>query len=215
MEGDDFDWANRAVFLLADVLRFCYGKESMSPDDITAWYDRLVMYSQIWHEKKPLSLSPFYFSDPLLAPARPGRPGRPDGPDVIMAGKATFFPEVWLMSDAAATGMQHYHLSRILLYAFDPRAPRIGPSRAAFAKNQDQCIREEVRILVGIAKSNPHCRPNYVSACMGIAVAGERFEERWEQDEIMEFLQETESICAWPTGTASEHLTAAWGWACK
>ncbi|EFX04865.1 ARCA-like protein [Grosmannia clavigera kw1407] len=206
LEGDDFDWANRAVFLLADVLRFCYDKTSMSTDDTTAWHDRLSMYSQLWYEKKPSSLSPFYCGG--------GADGfdAADGTNTNTTTTTSPFPEVWLMSDAAATGLQHYHLSRILLYAFDPRAPRIGPGRATFARQQDQAIRQQVRLLVGIAKSNPHCRPNYVSACMGITVAGDRFEDRREQEAIMDFLQETEEICAWPTGTASKHLSRAWGW---
>ncbi|EFX00742.1 ARCA-like protein [Grosmannia clavigera kw1407] len=202
VEGNDCDWANRAVFHLADVLRFCYGKEQPVPlDDSLCRYDQLVAYSHRWYEKKPLSFLPLYYKD-LLA----------DFSTTLNDVGSILFPEIWLTSDTVATGLQHYHLSRILLAAFDPRAPRIGPERAQFAREQDGRIRSEVRNLVGIAKSNPHCRPNFVSACMGIAMAGERFQERWQQESIMGFLEETESLCAWRTHTARERLSAAWGW---
>ncbi|EPE08880.1 arca-like protein [Ophiostoma piceae UAMH 11346] len=213
VEGTDFDWANRAVFHLADVVRFCYGSDSASQEEKLAAYDHLEKYGKDWFVKKPLSLSPLYSNDARVVPAA-STPDTSTSPSESIRGNdsASFFPEIWMMSDAAATGMQHYHLSRILLLAFDPRAPRVGPSRATFVRLQDASIRNEVRFLVGIARSNTPCRPHYVSACMGISVAGERFEERWQQVEVMDFLEETEALCAWPTGTVRELLSESWGW---
>ncbi|CAK7201047.1 hypothetical protein SEUCBS139899_003748 [Sporothrix eucalyptigena] len=241
---DDPDWANRAVFLLADALQFCFGGENddggvignsrnnigasdarngndtVPASSVYARYDELVDYARRWHQKKPQSFSPLYYYDPLAETSAAGSPlGKKTGMDWAVGLRRKnytrnpdgFFPEIWLMSDAVCTGMMHYHLARILLLAFDPRAPRVGPKRAPFSEEQGRLIRQEVRVLVGIALSNgDDCYPNYVSACMGIALVGERFESRIERDKILGFLEHTESVCPWTAVTAKEHMSEAW-----
>lgn len=109
------------------------------------------------------------------------------------------------------TGLQFYHLTRILLHAFDPRTPRTGPSRAKYLQTQNSDIRDHTRTLVGIGRGNPHCLPNLVLAAVGIGMAGDRFEEHEEQKELVGFLLEAEDQSAWDTEASRHHLAEAWG----
>lgn len=204
--ADDCTWANRMVFHVVDIVRFCFGEESADLDQSHARYDELANYSKEWYQKKPLSFLPIYFKGAVLAP------GEGLSPATAADGTSGLFPEIWLMSDAVATGLLHYHLGMILLLAYDPRAPRLGPNRTRFFKKQTEEIKKEVTAMVGIARWNRDCQPNCPTACLGVAMAGERFDVRTEQEELMNFLKETQASSAWPTVTAQRHLSETWGW---
>lgn len=58
--------------------------------------------------------------------------------------------------------MQHYYLARILLAAHDPNLPRLGPASKAAVRRMDDEIKAYVRLICGIALSNPSPPPNFV-----------------------------------------------------
>lgn len=103
--ASDCVWANRIVTHCADVLRYCFGDEEQT----TANYNRLLDYCDGWYMFKPPSFSPMFYREP-------------DGVNNI-------FPEIWLLCDAVTTGLQHYHLAKILLTAHNPKVPRLGPGQ--------------------------------------------------------------------------------------
>ncbi|OCK75378.1 hypothetical protein K432DRAFT_429464 [Lepidopterella palustris CBS 459.81] len=184
---DDCTWANRIVVLCADVIRYCFG----DGDHNVSTYSQLLEYSRDWMTYKPASFSPIFYRDPK------------DG---------ELFPEIWLLSDAVVTGLQHYHLARILLTAHNPKVPRLGPGQRTALRLMNDEIQNDVRTLCGMAESNSRTPPNYVTACMAIAMAGDRFTERREQEALLRLLLKTEKEHAWPTSTAQMHLKEAWGW---
>ncbi|KAJ2896011.1 uncharacterized protein MKZ38_005983 [Zalerion maritima] len=201
VEDDDSTYTNRLLLHLVDVLCYCFGPNDDNNKSV-ARYDDLVSRLENWNSRKPPSFLPFYENSEVGA----STPAKKAG------AKAPFFHEAWFVSDAVVTGTQHYHLARILLHACDPHAPKLGAARALYARRQADRIKEDVRILVGMAPSNSQCPPNYVTACMGVATAGDWFEEEWEQVELMSFLKKTEATFAWPTVNAQKHLAEAWGW---
>lgn len=134
--ADDYTWANRIIVHCADVIRYCYGDESRGIAD----YAKLVEYSDGWMALKPSSFLPMYHRDP---------------------GDGEFFPEIWLFGDAIVTGLQHYYLARILLTAHDPNLPRLGPASKSALRRMDEEIRSYVRIICGMALSNPRAPPNF------------------------------------------------------
>ncbi|CAM1506350.1 Fc.00g059910.m01.CDS01 [Cosmosporella sp. VM-42] len=205
--ADDSTWTNRILLHIVDALKFCYGGEGTPSNRIKEWYDELVAYGEQWYEKTPPSFRPIYIKElgSHFLQSQNSYGG-------IGSTETGLFPEVWLLSDAVATGILNYHLSRILLLAFNPRTPRIGPSRTGFIRRQNEDIKYHVKMLAGIAGGNADCAPNFVLACMGITMAGERFEERREQQELMNFLKKTEVEYAWSTDTAQRHLAEAWDW---
>lgn len=98
---DDCTWAHRIVVHCADVIRFCFGDRAKDLET----YRRLQRYASDWMAHKPPTFSPIFYQGP---------------------SKDKVFPEIWLLSDAAVAGLQHY-LANILLVAHDPKIPRIGP----------------------------------------------------------------------------------------
>ncbi|KAM5341541.1 hypothetical protein ACJ41O_014572 [Fusarium nematophilum] len=184
--ADDGTWTNRILLHLVDTLKFCFGDEPMTPDQSVEKHAALVEYAEQWSAKKPASFNPLYEQVPL--------------PKKIAS-------EIWILSDAAATGLLNYHLLRILLLSFDPNTPRVGPSRARFLRKQDAEIKEEVKTCIGLAEGNPECAPHFVLASLGVALAGDRFEEAWEQEELMRFLKKAETLHGWSTLAAQRHLS--------
>lgn len=49
-------------------------------------------------------------------------------------------------------------------------------------------------------------------AAMAITMAGDKFNERHEQEALLEILNTCDQQHGWPTGHAQENLKAAWGW---
>ncbi|KAL0260544.1 hypothetical protein SLS55_004233 [Diplodia seriata] len=198
--ASDCVWANRIVTHCADVLRYCFGDGEQTVTN----YTRLLDYCDGWFMFKPPSFSPIFYRVP--------------------DGVNNTFPEIWLLSDAVTTGLQHYHLAKILLTAHDPKVPRLGPGQKHALTKMDDQIKEDVRALCGMANSNSRCPPNYVyepslfryppkyspsranaslrTASMAIALAGERFTEPAEQKALMEILDVCETVHAWPTRVA-------------
>lgn len=184
----DHIWSCRMVVICADVLRYCYdGKDNSSAD-----YRALADSVEQWFDSKPASFTPV-FSQPADT-------------------TGTLFPELWFVGEDVVTGLQHYHLSRILLAAHNPRIPRLGPGRAAALRAMDEDIKAHVRALCGICLGNPSSPPNFTSASMGIAMAGDKFTHREEQEAMLRILETCDRQHGYPTTAAVKDLKIAWGW---
>ncbi|KAL9616754.1 MAG: hypothetical protein Q9160_008411 [Pyrenula sp. 1 TL-2023] len=172
--ADECTWANRIIVHCADVLGYCFGEGPQS----VAVYEDLLEYCNGWERSRPVSLIPLY--------TKPVENG-------------AVFPEIWHLSDAAVTGCQHFHLAKILLAAHNPKMPRLGPKQRAALRATDEIIQQEVKMICGMAESNSKTGPNYVTACMAITMAGDRFTDRTEQEALFRLLLKTEQKMAWPT----------------
>ncbi|KAF7185048.1 hypothetical protein HII31_13671 [Pseudocercospora fuligena] len=187
--AEDHIWACRMVVLCADTIRFCF---SDHPQTI-ANYTYLTSQVSQWHTSKPLTFTPIYTHQP--------------------SNPYQIFPEIWFTGDEYATGIQHYHLARILLSSYNPSIPRLGPGRAAMLREMDSEIKHHVKILCGMARSNPANAPAFTYASMAVTMAGDKFSERFEQEALIDVLEECDRMHAWPTGMAVSNLKSAWGWA--
>lgn len=101
--SDDFSRTNRMLLKLMEVVRFCFGEGKD-----TTTYDELLESTASWMRSTPASFTPVM--------TRRKCNGAP-------------FPEIWLLNDCIASGLQYYHLSRILLIVHDPRVPRLCRAR--------------------------------------------------------------------------------------
>lgn len=135
--AEDHIWANRIIVHCADVIRFCYGGVGAQ---LTTMYGQLVDYCDGWITMKPSSFDPMFYQDP---------------------GESELHPEIWLLSDAVVTGLQHYYLARILLAAHNPYLPRLGPASKAALTNMEAEIKSYVRLICAMAWSNPRAPPNF------------------------------------------------------
>lgn len=132
----DHDWSCRMVALCADVIRYCYG----DGDKSTSAYDKLTAMMESWDSGKSHSFTPIYYR---------------------AASDQAVLPEVWLLSDVVILGWQHYYIAKLLLTANNPRVPGLGPIRTTMLRAIDDELRDIVKLLCGIAMSNPNTEPNF------------------------------------------------------
>ncbi|KAJ4160217.1 hypothetical protein NW754_003341 [Fusarium falciforme] len=100
---DDGTWTNRILLHLVDTLKFCFGDEPMRPDQAMEKHSDLLKYAEEWYAKKSPSFNALFLDENT---------------------ERRIAPDIWILSDAAATGLLNYHLLRILLLSFDPHTPR-------------------------------------------------------------------------------------------
>jgi hypothetical protein len=112
--ADDCTWTNRIIVHCADVINHCFQNGSL---DQTA-YQALRDYGEAWMAHKPRSFNAIFQSQPS-------------------GTQGDLFTKTWYTGDAIAKGIQHYHLSKILLVAHDPNIPRLGLQRKTYEQTVD------------------------------------------------------------------------------
>ena len=193
--GDDFVWTNRILVWTADVLKFCFGTERPSSknkhQDRFEHWDSLKKFEETWREMRPPSFKPAFFrcADPA---------------------EGRIFPEFWHLNDCQLIGLQYYELGLILLAVYDPRLPRVGLGASAIQRNLEKYIRKATLRVCGLALSNSKCSAALVTAAVGVAMFGEYFEDKGEQEALVEMMIKLETEHAWPTQAAVDALREAW-----
>jgi hypothetical protein len=187
--ADDYTWANRAVVLCADVINCCFTGFEVPRDTWMA----LRNYATQWWESMPPSFYPIH-----------ERPARPH--------EGVAFPEIILTDGCHIIGKQHHLLSCIILAIFNPDIPRFGPGRKAAVRKMEKENIATVRHLCGIGLHNSATPPALFTASMGISICGHLFEDRSDQQAVLEVLIETERRHARPTAAIQKALKEDWGW---
>lgn len=170
--GDDRRWAARITLLLVDVICYCFGEDKSLTE-----HSALVEYAEEWMKNRPETFSPVFICK------------EDDRP----------FPEIFLLNEHAVLGLQYYHLVRILLIAYDPGIPRLGLEQKAAVRSMDETLREDVRIVCGIADAISDVNTAHLAASMAIALAGDRFDDPDEQQALLDVLLRTEKGLNWST----------------
>ena len=189
--ADEGTWANRIIFHCAETIQWCFGLREHERS--TAQFQELLSYAANWLRLIPPCYTPIYHRN-------------------ADADSDAVFPEVMYLSDAAVTGIQHYHLTLILLRAFDPTIPKLGSRRATELREMDSEIKYHTKMLCGLALSNSSTPPNFVTASMAVTMAGDKFTETKEQRACLRILETCEVEHGWSTMTAQQDLKEAWGW---
>lgn len=73
-------------------------------------------------------------------------------------------------------------------------------------------VQEDVRTLCGVALSNAKVFPCKFVACFAIALVGDRFPNRDDQERLHQMLVNTESQHGFPPTATIHQLEEAWGW---
>ncbi|KAJ5698343.1 hypothetical protein N7462_000348 [Penicillium macrosclerotiorum] len=212
--ADDYVWADRLVIHCADVLQYCFGSEEehvqekypsssssslsiihgmSTPAQRIARYEELVAFETLWAKLGPASFKPIYSREP----------DRSHG---------EVFPELWYLNNCHVAGLQYLELARILLTVYNPKLPRLGPGQRPAMRSVDLQVRAIVLRLCGIALSNQHSPPGFVTAFVAIGMCGDRFTDAMEQEALLGVLAKLEDEHAYPTVSARELLKEAWGW---
>ncbi|KAI5201310.1 hypothetical protein E4T39_05288 [Aureobasidium subglaciale] len=112
--ADVFTWTNRIIVHCADVINHCFQNGSLDQ----TMYQALRDYGEAWMAHRPPCFNPIFQSQPSS-----------------MSG--SLFTKTYFTGDVIAKGVQHYHLSKILLVAHDPNVPRLGLQRKAYEQTVD------------------------------------------------------------------------------
>ncbi|KAF2142693.1 uncharacterized protein K452DRAFT_270538 [Aplosporella prunicola CBS 121167] len=182
---DDYTWAVRMIAFTADVLSFCYGH---SGRDTGSW-QRLNDYLEEWTRCKPQSFRPIHYE----------RKG------------CGYFPKIWFANDCHIGAQLYSDVCRILLLVHDPRMPSLGLDRSIAMKRVDNRVRHYVRRMCGVAISHPQVQPAASVTGMVIAMCGDRFSEKDEQQQLLHILKQSEAHLTWPHLKTHERLSQYWG----
>ncbi|KAF2231026.1 hypothetical protein EV356DRAFT_579518 [Viridothelium virens] len=184
VDMDEGDWANRAVLLCGDALQFAFRE---LPNRIDA-YQLLKHVNEDWRRERPTSFDPIFSetSDP------------------------TRFPIINFLADWHVMGHMYNYLAHLLLVVYDPTIPRMGLSYTEANERANDEAKYTVRVMAGIAISNPRSPAAMLVAAMAIAMCGDRFHTPTEQVALFRILKETEEIHGWPTDLAQRRLRKAW-----
>ncbi|KFA66192.1 hypothetical protein S40285_08792 [Stachybotrys chlorohalonatus IBT 40285] len=201
--ADDFTWGNRAIVHCADVLNFCFGTNAEA-GDATRW-EKLEHANREWKACLPDSYTPVFRRDREDEVER-------DNNNEKEADITSAFPEIWYWKGCHVIATQHHILAELYLALFNPSHPRTGLGRPAAEATLSLRACALVRNLCGIGVCNQWCPPAMFTACMGIAAAGDRFQDRRDQDALLQVLRITERDHARPTRAVRAQLRQCWGW---
>ena len=189
---NDFVWTNCILVWAADLLSFCFGNQSMTPEQSTERWTALKEFEQRWDAQRPSAFKPIYY-----------REANPD--------RNQHFLQIWHMNSCQVAGAQHVELGRILLAVSDlMKVSRLGIGVVTRHVLLEEELRSITRHLCGLAISNPNCPPALVTVAVGISVCGEYFVNPGEQEALVKFLEDLQHQHAWPTETTVQALQAAW-----
>ncbi|KAH7159565.1 hypothetical protein B0J13DRAFT_433870 [Dactylonectria estremocensis] len=166
-DRDDRTRANKMLIELLATVQYCFGD-----DKNTATYDRLLESCSTWMTTNPSSFTPVM---------------------ICRRQERDVFPDIWLLNDCVAAGLQYFHLARILLIVHNPRVPRLGRAGQEAARWIDAQTKNDVEIICGIANSISEINPMHITACMAISVVGDRFTDADQQHALLDMLVKTTS----------------------
>jgi hypothetical protein len=106
------DWCNHAVLLFSRILESSFKSQGMTVADWGELHDS----NEQWYQNKPSTFQPIW-------------------EELSSDSSEHTFPLVWCREDIHLIGLQHYHLSRILLAVFDPRP--VKPGFESFKRKMD------------------------------------------------------------------------------
>lgn len=145
--ASDSIWATRTIAHLGDVSNFVFGEGRHG----IARYNQLMAENKAWQTSRPESFDPFFY--------------QPD-----RDGSGRNFPDIRLHEKSHVMGVQYNTLAHMLLVVHDPTIPQLGPAHKASRAVVDRLVQEDVRMLCGVAESNPKVFPGKFVACFAVAL---------------------------------------------
>ncbi|KAJ5094387.1 hypothetical protein N7456_010248 [Penicillium angulare] len=182
---------NRLLIIAAHVVQYCYDDRAQQSHSL---YEDLVALYNRWLEERPLALLPVYSESPDRK-------------------KGLIFPQKWFLNDCHIVAEQSVGLVEILLTAYDPTTARVGPGQKTAMESIDSRLKSTVLSICGAALSNRQEPTALLTACIAIAICGDRFTDIREQEALMDIV--VNSVCDnnyWPSNALREKLRTAWGW---
>ncbi|QMW42327.1 hypothetical protein G4B11_005651, partial [Aspergillus flavus] len=181
-------WTYRIIAHAAKITDFVYGDVMFRTKD--RWND-LMRYVQDWEDSRPNAFMPIY-SEAENPPS-------------------SCFPKIWYCNDCHVAARLYSELCRILLLASDPDASALRIGRFCRMQDNDDKIRECVRVICGVALTNPEFHTTRSTAGLAIGLCGELFHDPRETKVLLGLLSAAEFHLGWPCLKLKEDLRRFWG----
>ncbi|KAF2099935.1 hypothetical protein NA57DRAFT_75437 [Rhizodiscina lignyota] len=186
--ADDWDWSRWTIAHCCEVLDFAFGPQSNS----TARFEEVMADNKRWNTAKPSTFDPYYQNNEV--------------------NLFEMFPDVRYQSAWHVMGVQYHLLAHLLLIIHNPNIPSVGPARRSALQKVDAAVRSDICRMSGIGYSNSHTPAAMIVACLGIALCGDRFPNRQDQEKLHDVQIYTEKTIGWPTSTIRAQLRETWEW---
>ena len=92
------------------------------------------------------------------------------------------------------------------------RQDQLGPAHKQARAAVDRMVQEDVRTLCGVALSNGKYFPCKFVACYAIALVGDRFTLREDQERCRDLWYACERSHGFPPTATVQQLEESWGW---
>ncbi|KAJ5806775.1 hypothetical protein N7474_010367 [Penicillium riverlandense] len=189
----DKDWTNRAIWILAETIDFCYNVSGRNYGGClgVAGENALMQRIAEWENSRPDTFAPLH-----AAPPDPAR-GKP-------------FPEVWYMSSWHATAIQHICLTKALLSI---RAIE-QLDRSILITEQYMRLKAEItdnlNLLFGIGQSAEDDPSLRIMACHVLYACSAWIDNPLAQNVVFDLLRRTETENGWPWAYVEQRIVRAW-----
>ncbi|KAK8183121.1 hypothetical protein IWZ00DRAFT_368909 [Phyllosticta capitalensis] len=189
-EESDCAWANRIIYIFAHVLNYCSQQNQSEENSSIERWKQLGDEVEAWNTNKPHHFRPLWVNEPKET-------GSP-------------FPEIWMTLPAHVVGQQYYSLAKILLASYDPHLLRLGFGSHKLRKISEGIILSNLRIVVGLAITNPFASSAMNHASHILLTCGSYFEDERDRECAVEFLEDMERKIGWRTERVISVLREQW-----
>ena len=216
------DWANRIVFIFGNILDYVFAPTAVPTPE--KWH-QLSAEVQNWFDTKPWDFAPLWKNmnpESKMIPATPASvPGVATTPkdappysihrsDSISSYPVKPWPELLMAHRPQVTGLQYYHLARVVLAIYDPELTRLGFGTLKARKASERVVLDGMRNIVGLAASNEDVTNAIFEASHILKTCGGYLKDEGEQNAAVAFLERAQQRMGWTTGKTIAELRSQW-----
>ncbi|KAJ5890453.1 uncharacterized protein N7473_006681 [Penicillium subrubescens] len=186
----DGDWVNRAIWLLAETIDFCYNVSGRNYGGHLGIAGENALKQRIrdWEVGRADTFTPLHVSPP------DHRAGKP-------------FPVVWYTTLWHSTAVQHVCLAKALMLIREYEVYDYTIEQRAKVKEQ---ISENLNYLFGIAFSADDEPSLRIMACHALCACSAWIDDPLAQNLLFDLLRRTERDNGWPWAYVEQRILHAW-----
>lgn len=173
-------YANAAVLLCAKALQL---KD--------AGWTELEYNIERWYDERPLSFEPVFQAD---ADPVNGRP----------------WPTVAMLGEPQVTGVQYYHISKILVLCHKPSLSLPGFEGMRKQARTDKQIQRSLLYIIGLAVSNSKIEGAKFAVCHMLNFCGYTLNTLLQRDQALLYLEHVATTMGWRTRKTIKLLKEQW-----
>lgn len=202
-------WANRIIFIFATIIDFAFTSHATAPT-VEMWQTFEAEVDN-WYESRPWDFTPLWQDmNPEFGSSPTSVPTTTSNDDSATTYPFKPWPELLMCHRSQVTGMQYYHLSRVVLAIYDPELARLGFANRRARKTSERVVVDAIRNIVGLANSNRDYLNSMFEASHVLATCGSYLHDEGEQNAAIAFLKLVQRKAGWTTTKTIAELRNQW-----